>query len=75
MKASLTCDFFSFADKEHTANSDAEEVSSTSRNEPVEEPKADEAASQDDLVDIKVLCDKIEATTTSLEDDDLVIIS
>lgn len=74
-----------FAEKEQKAASDdAEEVSSTSKNEPlVEELKevADETAAspENDLNKPPVTCDKNDPTTTTTslddDDDDLMIIS
>lgn len=75
---------YRFAEKEQKAASDAEEVSSTSKNEPlVEELKepADETAAspENDLNKPPVTCDKNGPTTTTTslddDDDDLMIIS
>lgn len=76
--------FKRFADKENKVTSDAEEVSSTSKNEqPVEELKelldeVVEASPEIDLNKPSVACDKnVPTTTTRLEDedDDIMIIS
>lgn len=65
-----------FAEKEHKAQSDAEEVSSTSKNEtPVIEPKdePDEPAPPED--DLITLCDNIGATTINIDEEDIVLLS
>lgn len=69
-----------FAEKEQTATSDAEEVSSTSKNEqPVEEVKELTEDVAEDLTKMSETFDKNGSTrTTTLvedDDDDLVILS